>query len=259
MIWYTLKSEMSTYRHVLLTGGTGALGQSIVHSDFFPSLLAPSHQQMDITDVQQTKKFFIQMDIDAVIHCAAIAQMSECEKDPLAALRVNLLGTTHLVTAIMEKEKITRQKIRMVHVSTDGVYPGTEGNYSETDTAIPYNAYGWTKLGAECAVRLLSNHCIIRTSFFNPKNIRFGTSAMDNYSSKITLDQLTQAIFKLLHHSFIGTINVGEKRKSNYERYKAFKKNLEPCAFEDIVKTVSFPLAQDTSMNCTRWEKIQNE
>ncbi len=50
--------------------------------------------------------------------------------------------------------------IRFVYISTDGVYVGTKGNYSEEDETAPYNIYGWTKLGGELVVRALPNFCV---------------------------------------------------------------------------------------------------
>lgn len=247
------------YRKTLLTGGSGKLGQAIINSGVFPSILVPSKQVLDITKPNTIQKFFSKNDFDAVIHCAAIARMAECEKDPAKAINTNIAGTSNLVIEVLKKENFSKKKIRFIHISSDGVYSGAKGNYSEKDPTIPYNWYGWTKLGAECAVNLLSNFCIIRTSFFEPENIKFDKSAIDAYSSKVPIDYLVNAVAKMLEHKFVGTINVGSPRKSEYERYKEFKSSLKPCKFEDIIKIVSFPMAKDASMDCTLWNRISGK
>lgn len=244
------------YKNILLTGASGKLGQAIRNSGFFASLLTPSRKIMDITNPSTIERFFDKNKIDAVIHCAALARMHECETNPVKCIETNIIGTANLVVGVIKKEKKLKKTIRFVQISTDGVYPGKRGYYSEQDETSPYNKYCWTKLGAECVVRLLSNFCIIRTSFFDPKNIKFDASATDAYSSKVTIDYLVNAIAKMLHKDFIGVINIGSERKSDYERYKEFKPSLKPCKLKDVLKTVPFAMARDASMDCSLWEKI---
>ena len=247
------------YKNILLTGGSGKLGQAIINSGHFPRLLAPSRQVLDVTKPDTIEKFFDTNDIEAVIHAAALARMAECEKYPIKAVQINIIGTCNLVIEAYKKEEKIKKKIRFILISTDGVYPGVNGNYSEMDKTMPYNKYGWTKLGAECAVNFLSNSCIIRTSFFDPDNIQFNDSPTDAFSSKITISYLVRAIKKMVNNNFIGTINIGSERKSDYERYKEFKPTIQPCSLEDILKRVSFPMASDASMNCEMWKKIEKE
>ena len=245
------------YKHLLLTGGSGKLGQAIIASKYFSSPLAPPRKIFDITKPKTIEDFFNNNDIDAVIHCAAMARMKECEIDPIKAMQTNIIGTSNLVSEIMRQEKGLKKTIRFIHISTDGVYEGIKGNYSQRDATIPYNLYGWTKLGAEFAVRLLSDFCIIRTSFFDPKNIKFDSSATNAYSSKVTIDYLTEAIAKIIESFFVGVINIGSKRKSDYDRYKEFKPSLKPCKQNDILKTIVLPIAKDASMDLSLWKKFK--
>lgn len=245
------------YKNILLTGASGKLGQAIASSQYFSSLIAPSRKVLDITKPASIKKFFGTNNFDAIIHCAALARMGECELNPDKAILINTIGTANLVIGALNKESEIIKPIRFVHISTDGVYSGTKGNYSEQHEAIPYNKYGWTKLGAECSVNLLSNFCIIRTSFFDPENIKFKDSAVDSYSSKVPIKYLVKSIATMLEHDFVGTINIGSERKSDYERYKEFKPALKPCKLKAILKTVNFPIARDSSMNCSLWKKIE--
>ena len=244
------------YKNILLTGASGELGKAIATSYIFPSLLAPSREILDITKPSTIKKLLYNNDFDAVIHCAAMARMKECEENPAKAIETNIIGTSNLVNAVINKEMELGKKIRFVHMSTDGVYPGIDGNYSEKDKTMPYNTYGWTKLGAECAVNALSNFCIIRTSFFDPENIKFEDAATDAYSSKAPINYVVKAISKLLNSSFTGTINVGRERRSDYEHYMEFKPEIKKCNLADIKKTISFMMYKDASMNTGLWKKI---
>lgn len=246
------------HKRILLTGGSGSLGKAITVSGYLPNIYAPSHKTLDITKPETIEKLFVRNNFDAVIHCAALARMTECENDPAKALEINIMGTCNLVMEVLKTNKKGQKDIRFIYISTDGVYPGSRGNYSEKDETIPYNKYGWTKLGAECAVNLLKNFCIIRTSFFDPESIRFDRSATDMYSSKVPVNYLTKAIAVMLESDFTGTINIGGERKSDYERYREFKPSLEPCSRDDIMKDIRFKIALDSSLNSSLWNEIES-
>lgn len=245
------------YGKILLTGGAGRLGRAILSSGFSGSLLSPPRRVLDITMPETIVRFFGKNDFDAVIHCAAVAKTADCEKDPGQAIRVNVIGTANLAIEVMKKEAGLKKKIRFVYISTDGVYPGTAGNYSELSGAMPYNRYGWTKLGGECAVNLLPDRCIIRTSFFDPLDIPFDDSATDSYSSKMTVDRLARAVLMLLDSGFIGTVNVGREKISDYELYKEYKPILKPVTLQKMLKRIPFDKAKDLSLDIKIWKEIE--
>ena len=249
------------YKNILLTGCSGKLGKAIVKSGCFPNLLTPSSKILDITKPHTIKKFFDKNDFDVIIHCAALARMLECELKPDKAIETNIIGTSNLVIEVLRKEAKSKRKIRFVHISTDGVYPGIKGNYSEKDETIPYNKYGWTKLGGECVVNLLPNFCIMRTSFFDPNDIKFDKSANDAYSSKMPSNDLVKAISEILKNDFVGTINIGSDRKSDFAKFKEFKSSLKPCKLKDIAKALPYKMASDASLDISLWKKLpkQNE
>jgi len=243
------------YKKILLTGGSGKLGKAILKSGIFQNILTPTHNKLDISNRESISKFFQENKINAVIHCAANTNLKECEENPSKAIETNIIGTSNLVNAVLKKEK--ENNIRFIQISTDGVYNRTEGNYSENSPTIPFDKYGWTKIGAECSVNLLSNFCIVRTSFFDPKKLKIKESPVDVYSSKLPIKELVDAIKFLLESKFIGTINVGNKRISSYELYKKYIPNLKSCKLEDIKGSFSSELPKDSSMNVSLWEKIR--
>ena len=57
-----------------------------------------------------------------------------------------------LVLQILQKH--VPKKIKLIYLSTSYVYPGTKGNYNETDALLPFNNYAWSKLGGEAAVQM---------------------------------------------------------------------------------------------------------
>ena len=243
---------------ILLTGGSGKLGSAIIDSGKIKGLLSPSHGELDIASKESISKYFKRHDdkIDAIIHCAALARIMSCEKNPDDAIMVNIIGTSQLVQAVLAQEMKSGRKIRFIHISTDGVYESSTGNYSEEGPAIPYSTYGWSKLGAECAVNCLKNHCIIRTRFFDPENIPFDDAPTDSYSSGLQISELVDAIKTLLDSSFVGTLNVGGERLSNFDRFKRYKKELKPTTLKKVQEKAGAPLSKDASMDVSRWKSI---
>ncbi len=235
------------YSKILITGATGKLGKALLASDLQKRVcLAPTRLEMDITKKEQVEAYCARHDFDAVIHCAAIASVAVCEKDPVSALQVNLIGTTNLIQAALKRG------VRLVYISTDYVYPGVKGPYSEKDLTIPFTHYGWTKLGGECAVNVISNHCIVRTSFFDPDNIPFDTAPSDAFCSKIPLPELAGIIIKLLDSEFTGVINVGQERESLYAILKKYRPDIRPLTLDELSKGLPVKRAVDSSLDITR-------
>ena len=102
---------------ILLTGGSGTLGSHIVKSGLFKELLTPGRDELDITSHESVERFFTKNDIESIIHCAALARVSECEQKPAEAIATNTIGTANLVKAVLKKQE--QLNIRFVLISTD--------------------------------------------------------------------------------------------------------------------------------------------
>lgn len=156
-----MKSEV---KKILLTGGNGLLGQKIVKrlkDDPEVALFAAGkgHSRLpkswdhgyvwvtlDITNPQAVDQVMAEIQPDAVIHTAAMTQVDDCEMDKESCWQANVLATTYIVGAC------ERYQSRLVHVSTDFIFDGENGPYTEEAEPNPVNLYGWSKLAAEKAV-----------------------------------------------------------------------------------------------------------
>ena len=246
---------MKKNKKILLIGGGGTLGTAIIKSKIFKKIDYPNKKNLNLLKKVSIKKF-INRKYDLIINCAAFARMKECEKKPMKAIDINIIGTLNLVREIMNYESRSKKKVRLIHISTDGVYPSRKGNYSEKSLVKPYNLYGWTKLCSELFVRMLQSHVVIRTRFFDKKNIRFNTAATNIFTSMIEVENLVKKIKNISLNKFIGIINVGGKRKSDFKNYKKFKENIKPCKRKDIIKNLSFAIAKDASMDLKLYNNI---
>ncbi len=147
---------------VLLTGANGQLGRCV--QDVFPKeweLFAFSSQELDITDAEQVKLKFAEIEPDAVINAAAYTKVDQAESEVELAYSVNATGVYHL--ALLSKQ----YNSRLIHISTDYVFDGTKREpYTETDPTCPINVYGQSKLAGENLVLATHiNTLIIRTSW----------------------------------------------------------------------------------------------
>ena len=164
-----------------------------------------------------------------------------------------ILSSKGFEVSLIDKNKNNIKKIN------NGVCPSTKGNYSENDKLKPYNVYGWTKLCSENLVKILENFIIIRTRFFDKKNIIYDTAAKDIFTSMIEIKKLTKEIKNISSTNFIGTINIGDKRRSDFLNYKKFKSKIKPCYRADIMKNLNFQIAKDSSMNLNLLKKIKKK
>ena len=150
---------------ILLTGANGLVGQTIVH--FIQSMpgyefLATSASackiknlnptcftQLDISLPDQVNSVFERYCPHVVIHCAALTQVDPCEVDPDLCDKINIDGTRFVAKAA---EKCGA---RFIFLSTDFVFDGLHGPYSEDDQPVPVSVYGWSKLQGEYITRSL--------------------------------------------------------------------------------------------------------
>ena len=146
-------------KRILITGSNGLLGQKLVelfsHLNTFNLLLTSRQEKSvfehesilytraDITRRQEIKRIIEEFEPDVIINTAAITNVDSCESDRESAWKVNVSGVEHIV----QTAKLTGAKL--VHLSTDYVFDGRSGPYSEVDRPNPMSYYGRTKLASE--------------------------------------------------------------------------------------------------------------
>ena len=66
-----------------------------------------------------------------------------CMKNIERSISLNIIGTSNIVI------ECAKRNIKVIYFSTNYIYPGVKGNYSETSPLLPLNNYSWSKLGGE--------------------------------------------------------------------------------------------------------------
>ena len=159
---------------ILVTGASGLLGANLIleahragHTVVASSRTRPidhakiAWMQADLTDPGAVADLLDAAEPDWVVHSAAATDIDRCEGNPEWAFGLNRDAAGYVAAAALKR------RARLVHVSTDAVFDGEGGPYSETDPARPVNAYGESKLAGETAVNdVHPEAAIVRTNFY---------------------------------------------------------------------------------------------
>jgi len=215
---------------LLLTGSSGMLGSNIslelkdsyeitgVYRNSVSDELKDQYK-LDLRDPAEVKTLASKIKPDLIVHCAAMTDVERCEDDYSSARETNALTVKNLLTAFGPGK-------RFVYISTDSVFDGRSGNYSETDLPSPLNNYAKTKLEGEWFTEQGSNnYVIIRTNIFGWNRIEgesFAEWVHNNLKSGKPVKMFTDVLFSpiyantlaryigvLSRSAFTGRINIG--------------------------------------------------
>jgi dTDP-4-dehydrorhamnose reductase len=216
---------------ILVTGASGLLGlnlsletakehtvfgvanQHALHTDAFHVL------QADLLSPGAIERLLEQTRPDWVIHCAALANVDACESAPELAQRLNSEVPAKLA------RHVARGGARLVHISTDAVFDGQRGEYTEEDTPNPLSIYARTKLSGEYAVAEANPEAIIaRVNLFGwslngnrslgeffVNNLRAGRGVngfVDVYFCPLLVNDIAQILLRMLAKGLTGLYHV---------------------------------------------------
>jgi dTDP-4-dehydrorhamnose reductase len=155
------KQEVNRAMKILITGGKGMLGRTLVRRFADHNVVVADLPEVDITCLESITAAISTAAPEIVIHCAAMTAVDACEEEWDVAFRVNASGSTNVAIACH------RARARLLAVSTDYVFAGDSPDpYSEFDTPAPRTVYGASKLAGEEAVREhCPDHCIVRIAW----------------------------------------------------------------------------------------------
>jgi dTDP-4-dehydrorhamnose reductase len=221
---------------IVTTGASGMLGHNLMR------LARPDYEMwggfhthridipgcrmipLDLADGPQSRAQLKSIHPDVVIHTAALTDVDECERDPERAQRINADATAMLA------EVTEDLGARFVYISTDYVFDGEKGDYSEQDSPSPVNRYGETKLLGEGWVRQrCSRGLILRTTLYGLKmpprrgmieslidslhGSQTVTRFADQFFTPVYTGQLSALILRLVDLGVLGLFHVGAAQK----------------------------------------------
>ena len=238
---------------VLITGGSGALGDSLKRT--FKDAFCPTHAEMDVIDKDEVTKTILSYRPETVIHTAALVGVRECEDNKQKAWLVNVESTQNIVDAL----KKLNDSCYLIYMSTACVFAGeNEKYYTEDDVPSPKNYYSFTKLCGELVVRQYPSTCIIRTNFVPKKQWKYPKAFIDRFGTYLFTDTVAKGVFDVCKKKEHGIIHiVGDRRVSMFElAILAGSKNVDKITLADY-KGPSLTI--DMSLSTKRWKKYKLE
>jgi dTDP-4-dehydrorhamnose reductase len=152
---------------ILITGSNGLLGQKLLHKlrkDYFVELIATSkggnrvtersnytYFDLDITNNNAVAQLISSEKPQVVINTAAITNVDLCEDEKKGCDNLNVDALKYLADACLKVDA------HLIQISTDFIFDGEDGPYSEEDEPNPLSYYGLSKLKSE---QLLQAHSV---------------------------------------------------------------------------------------------------
>jgi dTDP-4-dehydrorhamnose reductase len=257
-----------------ITGAGGLIGNYLVRTakQFAPGWRARPlvRSDLDLTDYQKVAALFCQERPHAIFHCAALSKSPDCQANPALARKLNVDLTRHLCDLAHD--------IPFIFYSSDLVFDGRTGNYTETSPVNPLSVYAETKVVAEHIVLSNPRHIVIRTSLnggISPSGDRgFNEQLRNAWQSGQTLRLFTdefrcpihaevtaRATWELLEKNQPGLFHVaGSERLSRWQIGRLLAPRwpeLNPSMIATSLKEYQgAPRAPDTSLNCAKAQKL---
>ena len=227
---------------IVVTGASGLLGASVLLQarDLGREVAELCHRhplrvpgtsafRVDLTDRRKVRAVIASLQPESIVHCAAATDVEWCEDHPSEAKRVNVHVSSLLA------ETASELNARLVYISTDSVFDGKRGSYSETDQPAPLSVYAESKLGGEQEVlRRYPLALIVRISIYGWSPQNKGSLAewafqrlaqgehvpgfIDVYFTPLLVNDLAEILLTMLDRGLTGLYHVaGSERISKYK------------------------------------------
>ncbi len=214
-------------KNIVVTGGSGRFAQELKKIKCKYNFIFRSKKQLDILSISSIKKNIKNFKPDCILHLAGLSRpMSIHDKNIQKSIDLNIIGTANLVKIC------SKENIKIIFFSTNYVYPGKMGNYKEHDALLPWNNYGWSKLGAEAAVQMYKNSLIIRACM-TERPFTHKSAFQDVISNFIFHDEFAKIFIKIIPEK--GIINMGGKMQTIYNFAKKNNKNVKKAKSKGLL------------------------
>jgi len=168
---------------------------------------------VDVRNEISIEKCIQKIKPDLLINCVAIGKIDYLESHPDLAYSINSEGAKNI--AIISK----KYNIRLVHISTDSIFDGKKGMYTEEDLPNPLNVYAKSKVLSEKFVKeKCDNYVIVRTNFYgyNSRGDWFFNWVLTQLKNENNIVGFTDIIFNPLEVSNLSEI-ILELGESDYQ------------------------------------------
>ena len=232
-------------KRIVVTGGSGRFGEHLKKIKSNHKLYFPNKKNLNILKPKSIETYLKNKKADIVIHLAGLSRpMNIHNREIEKSIDLNIIGTAN-VTKVCSKKNV-----KLIYFSTNYVYPGTKGNYAETDPLLPVNNYAWSKLGGEASVQLYENSLILRVCMTEKPFVH--NKAFANVKTSFMYhEDVSKILFRLLNKK--GILNLGGKSKFIFDFAKKDKKNIKKIYLK---KKNNLGMPFNSSLNIDKLRKI---
>ncbi len=222
-------------KRILVTGGKGRFAKVLKNKKSKFNFIFRNKNQLNILSETSIKNNIKKFKPHYLMHLAGLSRpMKVHDRNIKKSISLNIIGTANIVRTCSEKN------LKVIYFSTSYVYQGSKGKYKEIDPVLPWNNYGWSKLGGECAVQMYKNSLILRACMTEKPFVH--KSAFANVKTNfIYHDDFVKIFLKVLDKK--GIFNIGGKTQTIYQFAKSENKNVKK-----IFSKGEFPLKMDMSL-----------
>ena len=193
---------------ILVTGGDGRFAKILKIKNKKLNLYFANKNECNILNINSLEKIVKKIKPKIIFHCAGLSRpMYIHKKNIIKSIDLNIIGTAN-ITKVCKKNDI-----KLVYFSTGYVYEGKKGNYSEEDPVKPFNNYGLSKLGGECAARMYENSLVLRLTM-TEKPFKYKKAYSNLLTNFMFHEEVVELLPLLINQK--GIINVGGKSQSVY-------------------------------------------
>ena len=232
-------------KNIIITGGSGRFGVYLKKVRSSYKLFFPNKKELNILKPKSIESYLKAKKANIVIHLAGLSRpMNIHNREIEKSIDLNIIGTAN-VTKVCSKKNI-----KLIYFSTNYVYPGTKGNYAETDPLLPVNNYAWSKLGGEASVQLYENSLILRVCMTEKPFVH--DKAFANVKTSFMYhEDVSKILFRLLNKK--GILNLGGKSEFIFDFAKKDKKNIKKIYLK---KKNNLGMPFNSSLNIDKLRKI---
>ena len=206
-------------KKIIVTGGEGRFAKELKKIKTNYKFIFRKKHELNILSLNSIENNFKKFRPDFVLHLAGLSRpMSIHDQNISKSIDLNIIGTANLVKTCDKFKK------KIIFFYKSYVYPGKKGNYKENDPLLPWNNYGWSKLGAEAAVQMYKNSLIIRACM-TEKPFTHNSAFTNVKSNFIYHDEFAKLFLKVIRKK--GIINIGGKSQSIFSFAKKNNKNIK--------------------------------
>lgn len=222
-------------KRILVIGSNGMLGQRITEfynrsdkvelmcvsaeeNSFIPEI---QYKQLDILQKDQVKQVILNFFPDVIINTAAFTNVDKSETERETAWKINVGGVENIALYSWTIDA------HLIHFSTDYVFDGKDGPYTEDDKPNPIGYYGRTKLASENSIRVSgTRYTIVRSNvlygpskYGRPDFVKWVVNSLQNgegirivtdqIGNPTYIDDLVDAVNKIVEFKKEGVYNIG--------------------------------------------------